>query len=96
MPLIPKSSTITNADSIQFRKECSKFAYEDLKEVHKRRHILQVNKYEISFISLIVMRFGFSLLLWNYLLLMVEIIYLYLSVKNVIKFINVCLARQQN
>ncbi|CAF3844508.1 unnamed protein product [Rotaria magnacalcarata] len=41
VPLIPKSSTITNADLIQFRKECSKFAYEDIKEVHKRRHILQ-------------------------------------------------------
>ncbi|CAF5045657.1 unnamed protein product, partial [Rotaria socialis] len=33
--------TITNAELIQFRKECSKFAYEDIKEVHKRRHILQ-------------------------------------------------------
>ncbi len=42
IPLIPKSSTITNADLIQYRKECSKFAYEDIKEVHKRRHILQV------------------------------------------------------
>ncbi|CAF4352699.1 unnamed protein product [Rotaria sp. Silwood2] len=41
IPLIPKSSTITNTDSIQYKKECSKFAYEDLKEVHKRRHILQ-------------------------------------------------------
>ncbi|CAF0758317.1 unnamed protein product [Rotaria sordida] len=41
IPLIPKSSTITNADSLQYRKECSKFAYEDIKEVHKRRHILQ-------------------------------------------------------
>lgn len=42
IPLIPKSSSITLNDSIQFRKECSKFAYEDIKEVHKRRHILQV------------------------------------------------------
>ncbi|CAF4232817.1 unnamed protein product, partial [Rotaria sp. Silwood2] len=41
IPLIPKSSTITNADTQQYRKECSKFAYEDIKEVHKRRHILQ-------------------------------------------------------
>ncbi|CAF4114612.1 unnamed protein product, partial [Adineta steineri] len=41
IPLIPKSSTITNMDLIQYRKECSKFAYEDIKEVHKRRHILQ-------------------------------------------------------
>ncbi|CAF4901450.1 unnamed protein product, partial [Rotaria sp. Silwood1] len=41
IPLIPKSSTITNTDIIQYRKECSKFAYEDIKEVHKRRHILQ-------------------------------------------------------
>lgn len=44
IPLIPKSSSITSSDSIQFRKECSKFAYEDIKEVHKRRHILQVGK----------------------------------------------------
>ncbi len=41
IPLIPKSSSITSADLIH-RKECSKFAYEDIKEVHKRRHILQV------------------------------------------------------
>jgi hypothetical protein len=40
---MPKSSTITNTDLIQYRKECSKFAYEDIKEVHKRRHILQVD-----------------------------------------------------
>ncbi|CAF1017714.1 unnamed protein product [Adineta ricciae] len=41
IPLIPKSSTITSTDITQYRKECSKFAYEDIKEVHKRRHILQ-------------------------------------------------------
>jgi len=41
VPLIPKSSTMSNTDVVQYRKECSKFAYEDIKEVHKRRHILQ-------------------------------------------------------
>ena len=42
VPLIPKSSTMSSSESIQYRKECSKFAYDDIKEVHKRRHILQV------------------------------------------------------
>jgi len=42
VPLIPKSSSVPHTESIQYRKECSKFAYEDIKEVHKRRHILQV------------------------------------------------------
>ncbi|CAF0761899.1 unnamed protein product, partial [Didymodactylos carnosus] len=38
-PLIPKSSS-TAIENI-YQKECSKFAYEDIKEVHKRRYLLQ-------------------------------------------------------
>ena len=44
VPLIPRSSTSTNPELVEYRKECSKFAYEDIKEVHKRRHILQVSE----------------------------------------------------
>ena len=60
VPLIPKSSTITNGNAIQYRKECSKFAYEDIKEVHKRRHILQVGTFLILF-TLILLFYFFKL-----------------------------------
>lgn len=89
IPLIPKSSTITSTDITQYRKECSKFAYEDIKEVHKRRHILQVNDFFTLQFSMNHTFCYFSLLHWNYLLPTVEIIYSFLFVRNGIRSISV-------
>lgn len=51
-PLIPRGGTITSASNANSpppvtEKSCSKFSYEDIKEVHKRRYLLQPIALEI-------------------------------------------------
>lgn len=45
-PIIPKGARQSQS---QLKRTCSIFAYEDIKEVHKRRYLLQVIKHH-SFI----------------------------------------------
>ena len=46
-PLIPKSGTSSIHSTVHTDKTCSKFAYEDIREVHKRRYLLQEIAMEI-------------------------------------------------
>jgi hypothetical protein len=47
-PLIPRSTTVVVSTTIATtRKSCSKFAYDDIREVHKRRYLLQPIALEI-------------------------------------------------
>lgn len=40
-PIIPSTSSQGSSTKANARKLCSKFAFEDIKEVHKRRYLLQ-------------------------------------------------------
>jgi len=49
-PIIPRGARQSKS---QLKRSCSIFAYEDIREVHKRRYLLQVCKWSIWLNSLL-------------------------------------------